>query len=140
MTRISDKAVDTEIDQGFVTIYTSGSERARFAGTGVAIYAVSATDQSGVRIVGITGGTAAVSSATAASASGGTSGMSAINIPHGLAAAPTNFGVQPGNARSAILQSIGGYYMTADATNVNIFPTTALSASDVYVWQWWASP
>ena len=137
--RFTSKEIFTEENQGKITFETGGTVRLTIPQSGVAVWSTSATDQSGARLVGLTGGTAAVSSASAATA-GGTSGLSAINIAHGLAAAPTNFGVAPANARSTILQSIGGYYITADATYVNIYPTTAMSASDVYSWQWWASP
>ncbi len=90
------------------------------------------SDQSGAAIRGIAGGT---QSATAASAA---SGATLSTIAHGLAAAPTNFQVNAGNAAAAAIVA-NGYFVTADGTNVSV-ATAASAASGPYAWQWIASP
>lgn len=139
MTRISENQVNSELDQGRVTIYTGGSERLRFQQSGTAVWSVSATDQSGVRVVGITGGTATAITSGSAATAGGTSALSSFTIAHGLSVTPTNFNVAPADAQAALVPLLGSY-VTADGTNVYLNTVSAVTASKAYTFQWWASP
>ncbi len=130
--RITSKEIFTEENHGTIVLETAATPRVTITQQGTAIWAVSATDQSGARLVGTVGGTA---SATAASAA---SGATLSTIAHGLAATPTNFTVNAGNAAAAAIVA-NGFFVTADGTNVSV-ATAASAASGTYAWQWLATP
>lgn len=78
---------------------------------------------------------------TDATEGGGTStstpgNVSTVNIPHGLGVTPQRFSAEPANANAA---AATGFYRTADATNVVLHFSPALTAATVYAWNWSAS-
>lgn len=62
--------------------------------------------------------------------------VATVSIPHGLAAAPTFFNAERGNANA---RGAPAYNVTADATNVILNFASNLTAATSYSWNWTAS-
>jgi Pectate lyase superfamily protein/Right handed beta helix region len=73
-----------------------------------------------------------------ATEAGGTStqtpgAVATVNIAHGLAAAPTNYLVLPGDANA---RGEPTFFLTADATNIILNFSANLAAATSYTWRW----
>ncbi len=132
MTVITGKSVDTAAGQNTIIFQaTAGTEAVRITGTGVMLNSAS------IPVRAMAGATTSITSASASTA-GGTSALSAFQIPHGLAATPIVYGVEPANTQSALAGLLGAY-VTADATNVYYNTTASVSASKQYDFNWFAT-
>ncbi len=140
MTRIGNKKIITEEDQGFISFHVAGAEKAQFSSTGAFLDSVN-----GIQFRSLTGGVSSVTAASATSA-GSTSattsttvGLTGVCIAHGLAAAPTLYGVISATSATAVADLVGKW-VTADASYITVSFAAAVTASKPYSYNWYAAP
>lgn len=63
--------------------------------------------------------------------------VTTVTIPHGLGVSPTKFSAQAGDVNAA---SAPTFFVTANATDLTLTFTSALTAATSYTWVWTAAP